>query len=75
MAAGTLSEPGTQFGPCAEACHHSDCASTRLIAESICRVCDKAIGFDRRFYNDNGYVHASCLEDTIEQEQEHSTST
>jgi hypothetical protein len=69
MAAGILSIPGTQFGPCADACHHSDCASTRMIAESVCRFCDKEIGFDTRFYNDNGYVHASCLEDAIEQER------
>jgi len=71
MAAAILSTPGTQFGPCAEPCQHSDCSTIRMIAETVCRFCDKAIGFDTRFYNDNEYVHASCLEDAVE--HEHST--
>ena len=69
MAAGLLSKPGMQYGPCADVCQHSDCASTRLIAESLCRFCEKAIGFNRRFYNDNGYVHASCLEDAVTEQR------
>ncbi len=75
MAAGVLSAPGTEFGTCAEPCLHTDCAATRSIAETICRFCDKPIGYDRRFYNDAGYVHASCLEDSIEQERADRTST
>ncbi len=73
MAAGILITPGGQFGPCAELCQHSDCKSTRIIAETLCRFCANPIGFNRRFYNDNGYVHASCLEDAIEQERSHHT--
>jgi len=69
MAAGILPSPGEQFGPCAELCQHSDCKSTRIIAETLCRFCANPIGFNRRFYNDNGYVHASCLEDALEQER------
>jgi hypothetical protein len=69
MAAGILSSPGTQFGLCADTCQHSDCATVRLIAETICRFCVNAIGFNNRFYNDNGYVHASCLEDAVERER------
>lgn len=68
MAAATLSTPGTQFGPCADPCQHSDCASTRMIAQTVCPFCEKPIGFETPFYNDNGYVHASCLEDAVEQE-------
>ncbi len=75
MAAGVLSALGTEFGPCAEPCLHTDCAGTRGIAETICCFCDKPIGYDRRFYNDAGYVHASCLEDSIEQERADRTST
>jgi hypothetical protein len=75
MAAAVLSAPGTEFGTCAEPCLHTDCAGTRSIAETICRFCDKPIGYDRRFYNDAGYVHASCLEDSIEQERADRTST
>ena len=75
MAAGVLSAPGTEFGTCAEPCLPTDCAGTRSIAETICRFCDKPIGYDRRFYNDAGYVHASYLEDSIEQERADRTST
>jgi hypothetical protein len=75
MAAGVLSAPDTEFGTCAEPCLHTDCAETRSIAETICRFCDKPIGYLRRFYNDAGYVHASCLEDSIEQERADRTST
>ncbi len=73
MAAGILTPPGGQFGPCAELCQHSDCKSTRIIAETLCRFCANPIGFNRRFYNDNGYVHASCLEDAVEQERSNHT--
>ena len=75
MAAGVLSAPGTEFGTCAEPCLHTDCAGTRSIAETICRFYDEPIGYDRRIYNDAGYVHASCLEDSIEQERADRTST
>ena len=45
----------------------------KRIAESICTVCNKPIGYDRRFYEtkqgtaagnyvDQTYVHAICLE-------------
>jgi len=68
MAAGVLSKPGTEYGPCAEPCHHIDCAGSRTIADTVCRYCDKPIGYDRRIYYDEGYVHASCSEDAIEQE-------
>jgi len=73
MAAGILITLGGQFGPCADLCQHSDCKSTRIIAETLCRFCANPIGFNRRFYNDNGYVHASCLEDAVEQERSHHT--
>lgn len=75
MAAGVLSKPGTEYGPCAEPCRHIDCAGTRTIAETVCRYCDKPIGYDRRFYNDEGYVHSSCSEDAIEQERANRNST
>jgi hypothetical protein len=75
VAAGVLSKPGTEYGPCNQPCHHTDCAGTRTIAETVCRFCDKPIGYDRRFYNDEGYVHASCFEDSIEQERANRNST
>lgn len=69
MGAGVLSLPGSEYGPCAEPCHHIDCTGSRTIVDALCRYCDKPIGYDRRFYNDEGYVHASCSEDAIEQER------
>ena len=73
MAASTLPAPGTQYGPCAEPCSHTDCAHTRRMAAAVCPFCDEAIGYDRRFYNDGGaslggfdLVHALCAEDDHE---------
>jgi hypothetical protein len=74
MAAGVLAKPGTEFGPCAEPCQHTDCAGTRRIATTVCRFCNKEIGYDRRFYNDEGYVHAACLEDSIDPERQQRTT-
>lgn len=77
MAAGRLPAPGTEYGPCADACAHRDCASTRKQAESACRFCDRPIGYEVRFYVDpeheeqpgRRYVHARCLEEIIEQKR------
>ena len=69
MAAGTLPEPGTEYGPCAEPCKHTDCAATRRTAESACRYCGDPIGYERRYYLALGanaqtgpWEHASCVE-------------
>lgn len=75
MAAISLASPGTKYGPCKAPCQHRDCAATRLMAESICRLCGKPIGYDTRCYADPdspdplASVHASCLEDAIEAER------
>ena len=50
MAAAALPRPGTEYGPCAEPCEHSDCASTRELAETLCVDCGEPIGYDDRFY-------------------------
>lgn len=68
MAAGFLSAPGTEYGPCNE-CHHTDCAQMRGTADSICPHCGESIGYDRRFFElecdqrvalGAQYVHESC---------------
>ena len=70
MAAGSIPKPGTKYGPCVTPCIHRDCASSREIATGQCALCHCLIGYDRAFYSqDQGYVHASCLETQIEQEQ------
>ncbi len=68
MAAGILPSPGTELGPCKDACEHRDCATTREMAGSVCHWCAKEIGYDVRFYQMDSaskkYVHASCEEDS-----------
>ncbi len=68
MAAGILAQPGTAFGPCVEMCEHSDCGSTRAMAEAMCMHCDEPIGYDTRFYwiRNERYAHARCEERLIE---------
>lgn len=66
MAAGIISKPGTQFGPCFQSgCQHTDCNHSRKMAVTQCRLCLETIGYETRYYNDDTYglVHAACLED------------
>jgi hypothetical protein len=63
MAAGFLSAPGTEYGPCEGECQHADCASTRRLAEKVCPHCDEPIGYDRGFYQDGAWTvleHEVC---------------
>lgn len=69
MAAAFISKPGSEYGPCKRFCEHRDCAASRATASTVCRFCDKPIGYETRFYNEDGYVHAACLEDSIETER------
>jgi hypothetical protein len=66
MAAAHISKPGSVYGPCLDACKHSDCDAWRRMAESTCRLCSRKIGYETRFYqdpqNENAMVHAICLE-------------
>lgn len=66
MAAAHISKPGSVYGPCLDACKHSDCDVLRRMAESPCRICGRTIGYETRFYQDpedkNKLVHALCLE-------------
>lgn len=50
MAAGTLSPPGTEYGPCEGECQHRDCASTRRMASLPCRICGEEIGYETSFF-------------------------
>ena len=67
MAAAILSKPGTKVGPCAESCHHKDCAETRGQAVALCVYCGKPIGYDARFYQEgNALAHAECSEEAAD---------
>ena len=72
MAGIMVSSPGSEFGPCVELCDHSDCAQSRQWAElTTCSLCEKLIGYDRRFIEDrvHDWVHAVCLVDQVERER------
>ena len=64
MAAGMLSKPGTEYGPCVEECAHRDCAATRAAAASDCTICAGQIGYAVRVYivDDRRFAHALCVE-------------
>lgn len=51
MAAGYLSVPGSEWGPCTEACGHTDCAATRRMAATICHHCNEEIGYVLGFFD------------------------
>jgi hypothetical protein len=74
MAAGVLSSPGTEFGPCADPCQHKDCAATRLTSVSFCVICGEQIGYETRYYmadggtpKDGPWEHAACAEQAIDE--------
>lgn len=70
MAAGTFPAPGTERGPCLEPCEHVDCQATVAMASAECRICTKVIGYETRFYVENGTpIHALCLEQEIEEKR------
>ena len=54
MAAVQIAKPGTQYGPCIEKCEHTDCDATRKMAQALCSLCEKPIGYGVRFFIDEG---------------------
>ncbi|MFA5385101.1 MAG: hypothetical protein WC364_10630 [Eubacteriales bacterium] len=63
MAAGKIAAPGTEYGPCKEPCSHTDCASSRSMAEAECIHCGKPIGYETSCYStETGFAHAKCEE-------------
>ena len=73
MAASTLSEPGSKYGPCERECECVDCAAVRKMAAAVCRICKVPIGYGIRFYSERTHpeggpflVHAVCYEEELE---------
>lgn len=63
MAAGIISPPGSEFGPCESDCTHRDCAESRMMAEVLCGLCHERIGYDVRLYGSGRKLdHAACRE-------------
>jgi hypothetical protein len=52
MAAISIPAPGTEYGPCKEACKHIDCEANRSDAAALCSLCKDPIGFETPFYVD-----------------------
>lgn len=76
MAAGYLPEPGKvderegwQLGPCVEPCDHTDCASTRAMADQACPHCGDPIGYEVAYFDVSAddqrshsmLAHARCV--------------
>ncbi len=55
MAAISNDPPGTEYGPCKNACEHDDCAACREDVAALCELCHEEIGYERLFYV-NRYV-------------------
>ena len=60
VAAGQLSAPGTEFGPCGieddkPTCVHPGCWTTHGMATSRCVHCGKPIGYETGFFNVTSY--------------------
>jgi len=69
MAAGFISLPEAEYGPCNEACAHKDCAESRRIAEAPCRICGDPIGYEKSYFQEKGwtiFVHWSCFMAEVE---------
>jgi len=67
MGAMLIPKQGTPGGPCKEKdCGHRDCRMSWNMVLTVCRLCNKLVGFDTWMYADDvtegGYVHALCLE-------------
>jgi len=63
MAAGFISSPGTEYGPCIDACDHHDCGPNRLLAAQGCAVCQEPIGYETMFYQEDNWTvltHERC---------------
>ena len=67
-----LSDPGTECGPCIEACKHTDCAATRKQAEGLCLICSEPIGYEMPIYfTDDGIEHFKCYHKKHDKDNSH----
>lgn len=71
MAAGILPKPGAKDYEgtellCVDDCTHTDCNQIKAMAKMPCKICQKPIDYDARFYQENNHeqlVHARCIEE------------
>ncbi len=61
MAWGMIGHPGTKSGPCVKDCTHSDCRESRETSRAECSLCNRPIGFERKYCTHEGKtVHWIC---------------
>lgn len=56
-----LAKPGDKYGPCKKPCKHLDCVASRKEAETRCIHCDKAIGYETKYYTNTNYDESGKL--------------
>jgi len=53
--------PGSENGPCEKSCGHIKCNELRHIANTICSICHKPIGYEIPFLQyEERYFHEKC---------------
>lgn len=63
-----IGKPGTPEGPCdPHDCPHIGCADLRLLAETLCGLCEREIGYETDYEDATSYglIHTSCRDDRI----------
>lgn len=65
-----IPRPGSELGPCREACMHIECKRAKNMANSNCRLCGRQLGYESQFCSDpatlgviQSQVHSQCLAD------------
>ena len=72
MASSYIPTPGTSVGPCEVSCAHRDCAQSRKMAATLCRICNLAIGYEKHYFQEKNWtvlVHAVCAEEEVQAER------
>lgn len=68
MAAALIPALGSKWGPCAIPCQHLDCQEIHRMAKTPCKRCGEILGYDVRYYENEGLVHADCEKLAAEEE-------
>ena len=47
---------------CEKECSHTDCAATRKMVNSLCKICKEPVRSGQKFYSEDfvGFTHALC---------------
>jgi hypothetical protein len=57
-----IGKPGTEDGPCYAPCGHERCHGMRIIAGTLCVLCEQTIGFNAEYILSSArFVHLECF--------------